>query len=216
MIQTLKKYQGPLIECFILSSLMLLLLIINIFIYFSTNENLTYQQKIHNLIPIIFCAAGLILNSIFYSTLKKKYNFELSVFLYGIGFTSCFFTAVYYIFRLQGSMREHLGITYFYLILLAFLYYTYATMFKNTEKRISKVTLFLMVITAVISVVLTIFEIINYQIPYVGILQLFYGLYFAYCLIHKKYVLDLQVFAWIPFLVSSFVFWYFLITRPII
>lgn len=212
MIQTLKRYSGPLIECFILSSLLLLLFILNIYSYFF----LTHYQKIWTLIPIIFCVAGLILNFIFYSTLKNKFNFEPSVFLYGVGFTSCFFTAVYYIFRLQGSMGEHLGTTYFYLIPLTFLYYTYATMVKNTEKRISKVTLFLMIVTTVIFAVLTIIEINNYPIPYVGFLLLFFGLYLVYCLIRKKYVLTLQVFAWIPFLVSSSVFWYLLITKPII
>lgn len=208
MIQTLKKYSGPFIECFILSSLLLLMLFIFTYSSYMPHQHITIKQ----LIPIIFFVSGLILNFILYSVLKKKFNFELSVFLYGIGFTSCCFTAVYYIFRLQGSV-EHVETTYFYLIPLTILYYSYATMSKNTEKRMSKITLFLIAITAIIFAGLTLFEIINYPIPWVSLLLLLFGFYFAYCLIYKKYVVTLQTLPWGPFLFSWGVFWYLLILR---
>ncbi|WNY23903.1 hypothetical protein MmiHf6_12260 [Methanimicrococcus hongohii] len=209
MIQTLKKYQGPLIICFVLSSLLLFMLFLFTYTPYMLYQHITTEQ----LIPVFFFVSGLILSFILYSILKKKFNFEISVFLYGVGFTSSCFTAIFYIFRLQGPTEEHLETIFLYLIPLTFLYYSYATMFKNTEKGVQRATLYLMIITTVFFAALTIFEIINYPVPWVGLLLLLFGSYFAYCLIHKKNVLTLQALYWIPFLFSWFVFLYLLLLR---
>jgi len=164
--------------------------------------------------PFVFMFV-LISNFILYSVLKKKYNFELNVFLYGVGFTSC--CVMFELFTLTGFILLGLydpfggGIeVYFYhilsMLLFTSLYYSYATFLQNKEKEISRVTLYLTAITGISFAVLIIFEIIQYRIPYAGIIPFLFILYLAYCLIHKKGLLNLRGFAWSPFIPSSVMF----------
>lgn len=176
----------------------------------------SYQQAIKAAIPIILCISSLALNFICYSALKKKFNFETEVYFYGVGFTSCCFAIVFFAFALHGPIREEIEsvVQILYILPFILLYYSYATLVKKKEERIPSATTCLMVTTFVIFAILTIFEMVKYQIPYVGIFLLFFGLYFAYCLIYKKYVLNLQGFAWSPFLLPFILFWYLIIKFP--
>jgi len=171
----------------------------------------------------------LISNFILYFVLKKKYNFEMKVFLYGVGFTSCCVTfalltqtgfiqlGFYNLFR-DGSGYHLYSLYLCYTLLFTFLYYSYATFLQNPEKEISRVTLGLTAITGISFAVLIISEIIQYRIPTAGIVPFFFVLYLAYCLIHKKGILNLRELTWSPFfpscLVFCWVFLYALITTP--
>ena len=148
-----------------------------------------------------------ILNFIFYSVVKKRYNFETYVLFYGAGFTSCCITFVFLF-----TLITHFGSSYggnieaflclLYIIPFTTLYYSYATLLQNKEKDADKITLSLAAITVLSFVILIIFETIKYQIPYVGVFLLLYGLYLVYCLVRKKGILDFRGFAWSPFIPS--------------
>jgi len=166
-------------------------------------------------LPFILCTLGLLFHFIFYSLLKKKYNFETNVFLYGIGFTSCFVTfllltlgILYYPFDglMRVSSAENLW--YFYILPLTLLYYSYATLLQNKEKRVTGVTLCLTALTVISFAVLIIYEQMKYGVPYIGLLPTVFALYLAYCLIRKKGILNLQRFTWSPFILLAVVYLY--------
>jgi len=218
----------PLIECFILSSLLLRVIIPQLFLFplliilwFTGPWEMTHgviaftHWPTTEAIPVILCIAGLLSHFIFYSLLKKKYNFETNVFLYGVGFTFCFVTfllltlgMLYYPFvgLLKVSIEENLW--YFYILPFTLLYYSYATLLQNKEKGIGGVTLFLTALTVISFAVLIIFEKMKYGVPYIGILPTIFTLYLAYCLIRKKGILNLQIFTWSPFIPLAIVYWY--------
>ena len=150
----------------------------------------------------------------------------MKAFLYGVGFTSSCVTfalltqvgfvqlGFYNPFRDEGIYYQHLC----YILLFTFLYYSYATFLRNKEKEVSRVTLGLTAATVISFAVLIISEIIQYQIPTTGIIPFLFVLYLAYCLIHKKGILNLREFTWSPFFPSWIVFWcvliYAIITIP--
>ncbi|WP_318785807.1 hypothetical protein [Methanimicrococcus hacksteinii] len=162
------------------------------------------------------CMLGPVFNFIFYSVLKKKYNFEINVLLYGIGFTSCCFVFIYSVMGLYGPITGNIELVmrFLYVIPFIFLYYSYATLLKNNEKSISRGTLFLIIATTALFVLFALFEIITYRIPYVSISSIPFGLYFVYCLISGKYVLSLRGFAWVPFLPAYAVLFYTFMKIP--
>ncbi|MCL2863277.1 MAG: hypothetical protein FWE54_04225 [Methanimicrococcus sp.] len=166
---------------------------------------ITHWQTIIKSIPVILCLSGFIFHFLLYSVLKKKYNFKKDVFLYGVGFTSAFIAFVFFTLIVLhngtwwGASIEE-AIWYFYILPFTSLYYSYATLLKNKEKRASRVTLILLAITVISFALLIIFEISEYRIPYIAVLPVLYVLYLSYCLIHKKGTLGLREFAWIPFL----------------
>jgi len=205
----------PLIECFILSFPFLLIIFSNIYSYiFELVMLLTGKDANLTIIFHMICIVSVfIFNFIFYSVLKKKYNFEMHVFLYGVGFTLCCVIFAFYALSIQQHFGSYEGsietsVWSFYILPFIFLYYSYATLLTKNGKDISKVTLFLMTITFISFAILIIFEIIKYQIPFIGIFLLLFGLYLAYCLIYKKKgILNLRLFTWSPFLPSFILFW---------
>ena len=164
--------------------------------------------------PLILCMTGLVSNFILYSVLKKKYNFEINVFLYSVGFTSCcaallcFTQGILSIFRVGSETN----LWPYYLLPFIFLYYSYATLLQNDGKEISRVTLCLAATAFIPFAALIIFEVIECWIPWMGIFPSLFGLYLAYCLIHKKGLLNLQRFTWSPFIPSGVAFWCFVIS----
>jgi hypothetical protein len=199
-----KKYILPLIECFILSFPLLYIT------FFAIIGMYKYTFYMTDLILIILCTIGLISHFIFYSALKKKYNFEMNVLLYGVGFTSCSVMFVILILgMLHGPLREDFNLWLLYIFPFTFLYYSYAALLRNIEKKVNRITLCLMVIALIFFAALIIIEIMKYGIPFAGILLSPFGLYFAYCLIRKKCVLSLRVFAWSSFLPALITYWMF-------
>jgi hypothetical protein len=176
-------------------------------------EGFDWQELIIIAIPMILWVIGLISHFIFYSALKKKYNFEMSVLLYGVGFTSCCVIFVLLILGVLhgGPLKEYFNLWLLYIFPFTFLYYSYATLLQNNEKDINKNILYLTAATILSFAVLIIIEIMIYGPPVVGALLLPFGLYFAYCLIRKKGVLSLQAFAWSPFLPAFVAFWVFIL-----
>jgi hypothetical protein len=171
------------------------------------------------LIMIGVCVLNPILNFILYSVLKKKFNFEINVFFYGVGFVSTCFMVVYLIIstvdggivlsRSGNPVNEMIReAVLFYLFPVILLYYSYVILIKtNGEKDQKVISYLLMVITAICLATLTVFEMSKYQIPYASVFFLFYELYFAYCLIYKTHLFNLRLFAWYPFVFSWILFW---------
>jgi len=203
----MKRHINPLIECFILSFVLLVKIVVLLL-------GMLKEAFADWHIPAILFIVGLISNFIIYSLLKKKYNFEINVFLYGVGFTSC---CVAFLGLTEGILNDlfRIGIEEnlwsFYLLPFISLYYSYVTLLYKRKNEINRDTLYLMAITAISFAVLIIFEIIECWIPYVGIFPSLFGLYLVYCLIHKKSILNLQAFTWSPFLPLWIVFLYTLI-----
>jgi hypothetical protein len=140
----------------------------------------------------------------------------MNVFLYGVGFVSCCVTLVYCILGIlhgPGGVSIKSILWYFYIFPFTFLYYSYATLLQSSEKGIDRVTLYLAAMFFISAAVLTIIEIMLYGIPFAGFFLLLFGLYCAYCLIRKKGILSIQVFAWTPFLPTFIIFWSAFITR---
>jgi len=163
--------------------------------------------------PVILCMIGLISHFILYSALKNKYNFEISIFLHGVGFTSCCVALVWIVrdtILLSGSLGVGIeqNLWLFYMLPFTSLYYSYATLLQNIEKK-NKVTLCLIAITAVSFAVLMIFEIIKIELPYMSIFPALFGLHLAYC--YKKGTLNLRKFIWVPFLPFGIVFLWMLV-----
>ena len=179
-------------------------------------------------IPVIFHAMGsisgiiliFISNFILYSVLKKKCNFEMNVFLYGVGFVSCCVILAFFALSTNSSFsvlitssgstsygRSIEAYSYFlYILPFTLLYYSYATLLQNKEKEINRAALYLTILTVMSFVALIVFEIIKYQIPYMGVFLLLFGLYLVCCFNFKKVRLNLRGFAWSPFLPLIMVF----------
>lgn len=189
-----KRHTIPFIECFILSFLLLV-------------ETAFETLKGEYTLAILYMI-GVIFNFILYSVLKKKYNFEINAFLYGVGFASCCVMLVWSTMAMatlaKFSSVENLWP--FYILPFTSLYYSYATLLQNKEKKINRTILCLTAITFVSFAVLMIFEMIESRVPYMSIFPAVFGLYFAYCLIRKKGILNLREFTWSPFLPIWFYF----------
>lgn len=227
IIQTLKKHAGPLIECFVLSFPLILMAFLTILsmILKLRRKGIDLQAIITEMLLDTFMTvilSVLIFNFIFYSVLKKKYNFELNVLLYGIGFMSCCVTFVLFMLILLHGPFERGSIEpffwFFYVLPFTTLYYSYAALLQNNEKNIDRVILCLSLITLVSFAGLIIFEIIKYQIPYVGVFLFLFGSYLVYCLTSKKSKLSLQLFAWTPcypaLSIFLYVIWYAFVITP--
>ncbi|MCL2863349.1 MAG: hypothetical protein FWE54_04600 [Methanimicrococcus sp.] len=220
-----KRHIIPLIECFILSYLLSGIVVTYTQIGIA-NEFLTHREVIIELIPLILCITGLIFHIILYSVLKKKYNFEMRFFLYGVGFTAC---CIAFLCHTLGGLYgpygpfspyspygpyervniiENLKFLFFYILPFTTFYYSYATLLQNKEKEIGRVTLCLTAITVLSFAVLIILGTINYQNPYIGIIPILFGLYLAYCLIYKKGMLSLRQIAWGSFILTCTMLFY--------
>ncbi|MCL2549916.1 MAG: hypothetical protein FWE78_03150, partial [Methanimicrococcus sp.] len=137
----------------------------------------------------------------------------------GVGFTSCCVTFLLFtLVSFHGSLIWIEGIKAFlwsfYILPFTLFYYSYATLLQNKEKEISRITLYLTAITGISFAVLIIFEIIEFGIPFAGFFPILFGLYLAYCLIHKEGILNLRGFAWLSFILSWIMFLYCVITLP--
>ncbi|WNY29165.1 hypothetical protein MmiEs2_13880 [Methanimicrococcus stummii] len=154
---------------------------------------------------------GPIFTIILYSVLKKKYNFEMNVLLYGIGFTSCVSIFSVLIFRIPTADYIGMAVRFLYVIPFILLYYSYAilrTTYINGEKSINRDIIILTTAAAILSLFFILFEIMTRPFPYVGISLLLFGVYFAFSFICKKCVLSLRLLAWIPFLPAYVVLYY--------
>ena len=168
------------------------------------------------ILPAISLILILIFNFIFYYVLKKKYNFEMNVFLYGVGFTSCCVMLVFFIhvvLNLNGAMPWNiLSLCIFYMFAFILLYYSYATLLRSNKKEASKIPLYLTIMTVITFLILTGFEIIMYGTSIACLFLLFFGLYLACCFIFEEMRFSLRVFAWSLFLPLLVVFCYSFLT----
>ncbi|WNY23914.1 hypothetical protein MmiHf6_12370 [Methanimicrococcus hongohii] len=156
-----------------------------------------------------------ILNYILYCILKKKYNFEIYVFLYGVGFTSCCVTLVILIqtFFIKYAEIGLLLWCIFYMLSFMPVYYSYAILYQDEKKETDSVLSRLPLTIFVFSLISTVVEIINSRPPVAGVLLLLFGLYVNY-FIFKKFRLSLRGFAWSMFLPMVIVFCYRILTTP--
>ncbi|MCL2141997.1 MAG: hypothetical protein FWH46_03870, partial [Methanimicrococcus sp.] len=219
MISINKQNKLPLIECLILLAPLLVYTVGGILaaVFFPYLTNLPVALFYPICIVLI-----LILNIIFYSILKKKYQLETDTFLYGVGFTSIWFTfllllliMIIQVFNLIVSESRfqtdslHYIFFAFHIIPITSLFYSYAALLKNNEKRIDRTTLYLTAITAVLFVlgIVICFLIMTPIRLFEYILLSFFGLYICYSLIYyaiykKKFQLTLRKLAWIPALLA--------------
>ena len=168
---------------------------------------------IDSLLFLICVILILILNFIFYCILKKKYNFKIYVFLYGVGFTSCCVMIVFLIQTYFAKYAENELLLWctFYIFSFMLVYYFYAALYQNEKKETSAIISRLPVMVSISALISTALEIINSRPPIAGVLLLLFGFYI---LILKKSRLSLRGFAWSLFLPMLIVLCYRVLTTP--
>jgi hypothetical protein len=143
-----------------------------------------------------------IVHLVFYLILKKNYNLDADVFLYGFGFISSFipiFLLSYILVALDKPIDFSLY-WLFFVIPLVSLFYSYAALPKNNEKKISTIALFLIAFTAVFFIFLIMKDEMFQQFFLVFILPIFFGLYVGYYAIYRTVRLSSRSLAWTPIL----------------
>ncbi|WNY23913.1 hypothetical protein MmiHf6_12360 [Methanimicrococcus hongohii] len=224
--QILNKNQISFIECCILSfpSILMLFYFISLFvsglIRLLKGVDIPWRTlAIIGDLPLILSIISIfIFNSVFYNFLKKKYDFKLNVFFYGVGFTSCCVTFIFLTQgKLQGSFWSGFELIFWsFLCMFSFMltYYCYAILLQNEEKRTDNVISYLIAMILVFSLILIVLEIITSHPPIAGGLLLIFVLYLICCVSFTQIRISLRGFAWSMFLPSFVIFWYVFLSTP--
>lgn len=226
IIQLNKQNIFSFIECCILSFPLILMLFYFTFLFVSElvwllkGAGISWRTMVMiGDIPFVVSIISIyISNFIFYYVLKKKYNFKMNVFLYGVGFTSCCVTFVFLIQgKLQGSFwsgTEFLFWSLFCILSFVLVYYSYAILLLNEKKEVNKVTSYLIIMIIISSLILIVLEIITLHPPIAGGVLFLFGLYLVCVSSFKKIRISLRRFAWSLFLPFFVIFWYVFLTTP--
>lgn len=220
IIQTLKQTVVPFIECCIFSSIWILFLFWDLSTVLPILEGLLNGENVQiglseeaRISSLLFMISVLIAGLIIYFVLKKKHNFKIKIFFYGIGFVLCSFIMFTNFLMLMERIFDSYGTgiplrtsTTYARILLALsftlFYYAYATLLQNNNKEINKDTLRLTALAVIPFAALIIIEIIKYQNLIFGVSLLFVIPYFICCLIFANLRISPQILAWCFFLSS--------------
>jgi hypothetical protein len=239
MIQ-LKQIVVPFIECCVMSFIWILVVypfkeIIN---GLSLFVKLLGRESVHiglleemNVYGSLFIVSFLGFSIIIYIIVKMKYNLRIKEFFYGIGFTFCCVLLFLSLERILGEAKlwillldvPRVTFTTYTFSALSFIlfYYTYVTLLKNdksillqNDKKISKDTLYLAVLTIISYAILITFEIIHGNVPVFGMSLLFFGSYFVSCLSFEKMRISPRQMAWIIFISAHILVFIGYASRP--
>jgi len=200
-----KDYLIPFIECFILSLPLLCVALILPFsaIIIIISYLLPDTTEIEAIGAVATWIGYFILipvvNIVFYSILKKKCKLGRNVFLYGVGFTASFITALLVISYdpLHGfSLPPYIWA--FYVIPVLSLFYLFALLPKNNEKAVRVIALCL-IVAAILFLTFGVMlnsEIFNQLEFLMFILPIPFGLYAGHCVIYRKLSINPRNLAW--------------------
>ena len=208
MARISKQNKIALVECLIISSPVLLLLILSILgltIGARTGPHeghALFFMFAFTVLVMFLISIAFYTNVAFFLISMKKIKSRANTFLYGASFT--LFIAFALMIYLLVNLLEYFYVLWFvYMLSFTSLFYLYATLPEDNEKKVNMTTLVLASITIVLLLLGIATDKLDFKLTFIPLLSVLLGAYAGYYAIYRTLRLSPRLLAWAPILLAG-------------